>query len=57
VQGALDAAALGIGGDGEPLTRCTQLRDLEAQRIELSKHVVLPILQGGRPPANSDYRK
>ena len=39
MQSALDAAAFGVGGQGEPHPRCPQLLDLAAQSLDLSKHV------------------
>jgi hypothetical protein len=36
VQIAFDPAAVGIGGEYEPLPRCPQLLDLDAQSIKLA---------------------
>ena len=46
VQVALDLAALGVGGQDEPLPRRAQLRDLEAQPVErFPQRVDVPSLQ------------
>ena len=51
VQVALDPAAVGIGGQDEPLPGRAQLRDLEAQPVErLPQRLDVPSLQGDRPP-------
>ena len=49
VQRALEAAALGVGGQGESLARGTQVVGLDTQPIERSHFVGLPIPQGDRP--------
>ena len=45
VQITLDRAAVGIGGQDEPLSCCAQLLDLDPQSIELLLHVYLPAFQ------------
>ena len=46
VQVALDAAAVGIGGQDEPLPGCAQLFDLDAQPVErLLQRLDVPSLQ------------
>ena len=52
VEVALDAAAVGIGGQDEPLPGRAQLLDLEAQPVErFLQRLDVPSLQGDRPPA------
>ena len=48
VELTLDLASVGIRGDNEPLERCAQLLDLDAQLLELPLHVELFGLQVDR---------
>jgi hypothetical protein len=52
VQVTLDSAAVGIGGQDEPLPGSAQLRDLEAQPVErFPQRLDVPSLQDDRPPS------
>jgi hypothetical protein len=53
VQHTLEAAALGVGGQGDPLARGTQVVGPDTQFIQRSHIVGLPIPQGRSTPSAS----